>query len=89
MVPSVVAIAGGALGVLRFIKAIEDSWNAPRRIALERAEIDRELWEARLGALRARRQYAEERSQGFRLTDGRATSPDGWKWPDQPSTDRE
>lgn len=82
VIPGVAVAAGDGLAFLRFVKAIEQAWNAPGRIRLEREEIRAKLDSLRLENAVTNRQYEHHAYEGFRLHEGGVDIPDDWDWPE-------
>jgi hypothetical protein len=80
-IPASAVATTGAWAILKFTSAIEKAWNAPGRVALEKAQIDRDLAKALLETAQTKREYQRFAHDGFQLLEGSTQVPDSWDWP--------
>lgn len=84
-IPGEFYAAGGAYAFAGFLQKVEDLWNMPLRIRLEKTELERDLWRASVERDEARDTYYKEaiRRSSFELESGSAEIPSDWDWPER------
>jgi hypothetical protein len=83
-IPASAISVAGVWSVLKFVGAIEKAWNAPGRVALEKAKIDRDILRTLLETEQTKREHQRFAQDGFQLVEGTAQMPAGWEWPTAP-----
>jgi hypothetical protein len=76
VIPGAVLVPGGLTILWKFGRAIEQAWNAPKRVRLEGLELDRKIIEAELERDVAHKRSRDLRRGGFELLDGSIRPPD-------------
>lgn len=66
-IPAGAVTALGGIGLVRLLRAVERTWQMPKRIRVEGAELDRQYWEARLEADKVPRAVLPLLPRGIRL----------------------